>query len=586
VLAKTTAAKKGSKMECLFERALSLSLLFLLFLAANPSMALEATTTLNRLTSNNTSASSSFAAVSNGDIAPGNVSKVSLKKMLPANFNGKVLAHWMPWWKCSESPCDGVHDKRDVLRVHYSTEDPGQLDKIVEDMISRGYDGIMVAEANSGGADTAGTVAMSREMPKFPNFYFSVSENHLNKIHSASEQFNQLMSDMAFADSHYFRLQNYLRIDGRPVVYIFDNGSIDWARAEVQAPGHPLFILDGPSHASDSMGGFYWFGGLPHNAEVSSATALSKLDSFYSQVAANPGRLYSGSFFKGFDDRYAPWSQGRVVDQACGLTFVRSLSAVSTHLASSPSNLPLLQVATWNDYEEGTEVETGIDNCAAVSAGVSGTVVTPVPSFTGVGSEETVDHYEVYLSRDGKNLMDAGSVAVGGASLDVNTLGLASAAYRVYVQMVGKSHILNHISPQAEVAVGGASIPGQSSADIPPPADNTASVGSTSSAGSTTSVSNRPLVDGKSSTHISVSSPAEGSSISNPVTLTISTDEPFAVARIQVWDRGVKIVDQINSPSVNASGLQLSKGVHTLTINVKDTSMKTKDSLTVTFQVE
>jgi hypothetical protein len=573
-------------MECLLQRALSLSLLFPLFLAANPSMALEVTTTLNRLTSNNTSASSSFATLSNGDIAPGNVSKVSLKKMLPPNFNGKVLAHWMPWWKCSENPCDGVHDKRDVLRVHYSTEDPAQLDKIIEDMISRGYDGIMVAEANSGGADTAGTVAMAREMPKFPDFYFSVSENHLNKIHSASEQLNQLMSDMSFADSHYFSLQNYLRIDGRPVVYIFDNASIDWASAAAQAPGHPLFILDGPSHASGSMGGFYWFGGLPHHAEVSSATALSTLDSFYSQVAANPGRLYSGSFFKGFDDRYAPWTQGRVVDQACGLTFVRSLSAVSTHLASSPSNLPLLQVATWNDYEEGTEVETGIDNCAAVSAGVSGTVIKPVPSFTGVGSEETVDHYEVYLSRDGNNLMDAGSAAVGGASLDVNTSGLASGTYKVYVQMVGKSHILNHMSPQAEVTVGGASLPGRSSMDITAPAVNTASRSSASSAGSTASVSNIPLVGGTSSTHISVSSPADGSNISNPVTLTISTDEPFAVARIQVWDRGVKIVDQMNSPSVNASGLQLSKGTHNLTINVKDASMKTKDSVTLTFQVE
>ena len=99
-------------------------------------------------------------------------------------------------------------------------------------------------------------------------------------------------------------------------------------------------------------------------------------------------------------------------------------------------------------------------------------------------------------------------------------------------------------------------------------------------------MSNMPLVGGTSSTHISVSSPADGSNISNPVTLTISTDEPFAVARIQVWDLGVKIVDQMNSPSVNASGLQLSKGTHNLTINVKDASMKTKDSVTLTFQVE
>jgi hypothetical protein len=555
--------------------ALSLSLLFPLFLAANPSMALEGTTTLSRLTSNNTSASSSFATLSNGDITPGNVSKVSLKKMLPANFNGKVLAHWMPWWKCSQSPCDGVHDKRDVLRVHYSTEDPGQLDKIIEDMISRGYDGIMVAEANTAGADAAGTVAMAQEMPKYPNFYFSVSENHLNKIHSAGEQLNQLMSDMSFADSHYFSLQNYLRINGRPVVYIFDNGSIDWASAAAQAPGHPLFILDGPSHASGSVGGFYWFGGLAHNAEVSSAEALGKLASFYSQVAANPGRLYSGSFFKGFDDRFAPWGQGRVVDQACGLTFVRSLSAVSTYLRTSSANLPLLQVATWNDYEEGTEVETGIDNCAAVSAGVSGTVVRPVPSFSGVGSEETVDHYEVYLSKDGRNLMDAGSVAVGGASLDVNTLGLPSGTYQAYVQMVGKSHILNHMSTQAEVTVGGTSMSGRSS-----------TVSSRSSTVSTASVSDMPSAGGASSPHISVSSPADGSSIANPVTLTISTDEPFAVARIQVWDQGVKIVDQINSPSVNVPDLQLSKGPHTLTINVKDASMKTKDSVTLTFQVE
>jgi hypothetical protein len=282
------------------------------------------------------------------------------------------------------------------------------------------------------------------------------------------------------------------------------------------------------------------------------------------------------------------------VDQACGLTFVRSLSAVGTYLGTSSSNLSLLQVATWNDYEEGTEVETGIDNCAAVSAGVSGTVVKPVPSFSGVGSEETVDHYEVYLCKDGKNLMDAGPIPVGGASLDVNTLGLPSGTYQVYVQMVGKSHILNHISPQAEVTIGGGAMPGQSpasspgqpSADMTTPAVNTAPAGRTSSVGSTASVSDAPVVGGPSSTHISVSSPAAGSNISNPVTLTISTDEPFAVARIQVWDRGIKIVDQINSPSVNASGLQLSKGTHTLTINVKDPSMKTKDSMTLTFQVE
>jgi hypothetical protein len=306
-------------------------------------------------------------------------------------------------------------------------------------MISRGYDGVLVAESNSGGADTQGALAMAQEMPKFPGFYFVVSENHLNKLHSADEQMQRLADDMAFAGSHYFNLPNYLKINGRPVVYVFDNGSVDWTSASAQVAGNPLFVIDGPSHASAQLGGFYWFGHLPHHETVASTEALRSLSDFYAKVVANSGRIYSGSFFKGFDDQFAPWTQGRRVDQACGLTFVRSL-------ASAPANLPLLQVATWNDYEEGTEVETGIDNCGSVSAKVTGTRVQPVPSFTGTGSEETVDHYEIYVSPDGDHLSDAGSVPVGGASFDLKPLSLSPGSYNVYVQMVGKSHIINHMS--------------------------------------------------------------------------------------------------------------------------------------------
>lgn len=538
--------------------------------------------------SNNTSAFSSFGPLPNGDAAPGNVSKVSLKKLLPSGFNGKVLAHWMPWWKCSESPCEGSHDRRDPLRVQYSSEDPTQIDRTIEDMISRGYDGVMVAEANTAGADATGTLAMAREMPKFPDFLFSVSENHLDKLHSPGAQLSKLMSDMSFAQSHFFTLQNYLRINGRPVVYIFDNGNIDWASAEKKAPGNPIFIIDGPSHASGSVGGFFWFGSLPHNSEVSSGEELGKLDSFYSQVAGNPGRLYSGSFFKGFDDRLAAWGQGRKVDQACGLTFIRSLSAVAKYLSRAPSNLPLLQVATWNDYEEGTEVETGIDNCGSVNANISGTIIKPVPSFTGQGSEETVDHYEVYLSVDGEHLMDAGPVMVGGATFDVAAWVLAPGAYKVYVQMVGKTHILNRVSAPVQLTMGGVSTPGQLPAGLAPAQASEVSpapVNDIPPANTTTHASNEVPAPA-SGPSISVTSPGAGSQVSSPVTLNITTNEPFTVARIQVWDHGMKIVDQHNSPSLNALSLPMSPGAHSLTINVKDESMKTRDSATLNFQVQ
>jgi hypothetical protein len=556
--------------------------------AANSSVAQQTAPTLTQLTSNNTSASSAFGALPNGDAAPGNVSKVSVRKLLPPGFNGKILAHWMPWWKCSEDPCEGSHDKRDRLRVHYSTEDRTQIDRTIADMISRGYDGVMVAESNSGGAHTAGTLAMARETQKFANFLFSVSENHLNKIHSVGEQWNKLMSDMLFAQSHYFNLPNYLRIDGRPVVYIFDNGQIDWARAEAQTPGNAIFILDGPSHATGSLGGFYWFGGLAHNSQVSSGEALRKLDSFYFEVAFNQGRIYSGSFFKGFDDGLAPWGEGRKIDQACGLTFIRSLATATKRLLRAPANLALIQVATWNDYEEGTEVETGIDNCGSVRADVSGTNIKPLPSFTNPGSEETVDHYEVYLSVDGENLLDAGSIAVGGEPFDAATLGLVPGTYKAFIQMVGKSHILNRMSPAELLSVGGVTTPGQlpiarmtapssESTDVPMEKRELAS---------NASVTDGAAVAANGGAHISVVSPAGGSHVSNPVALTITTSEPFAVARIQVWDHGVKIVDQIDSPSVDARDLHLNQGMHSLTINVEDESMKTRDSVSLNFEVQ
>ncbi len=263
-----------------------------------------ATTTLTAETSNNTSASSSFVTRPDGDITPQNVSKVSLKKLLPSGYTGKVLAHWMPWWTCSKTPCDGVHDSRDDMRVGYSTEEPAQIDKILEDMISRGYDGVMVAEANSGGVDTASTEAMAKEMAKYPAFSFSISENHLDNITGKTDQetealqLAQLLRDMTAASTTYFGMPSYLRIGGQPVVYVFDNASIDWAAAAKSAAGSPLFILDGPSHATSSLGGFYWFGGLSKDASLTSAEAISGLDSLYKTVGDDPGRLYSGSFFK------------------------------------------------------------------------------------------------------------------------------------------------------------------------------------------------------------------------------------------------------------------------------------------------
>jgi len=58
----------------------------------------------------------------------------------------------------------------------------------------------------------------------------------------------------------------------------------------------------------------------------------------------------------------AIWGTNRVIDQNCGQTWLQSFNEVGKFY-SSGNQLPAMQIATWNDYEEGTTIEPGIDNC-------------------------------------------------------------------------------------------------------------------------------------------------------------------------------------------------------------------------------
>ena len=99
-------------------------------------------------------------------------------------------------------------------------------------------------------------------------------------------------------------------------------------------------------------------------------------------------------------------------------------------------------MVTWHDYEEGTEIQTGIDNCLTVSASVSGHILN-----WSVADESTLDHYTAYISADGQNLMPLGDFPVGTHSLDLSAFGFAPGTYTVFVKAVGLPSIVNQMSP-------------------------------------------------------------------------------------------------------------------------------------------
>jgi len=157
----------------------------------------------------------------------------------------------------------------------------------------------------------------------------------------------------------------------------------------------------------------------------------------------NPQKLAVAAAFKGFNDTLASWGTNRVIDQDCGQTWIQSFNEIGKFY-SGGNQLAVLQIPTWNDYEEGTAIEMGIDNCVFLIPSQSGSTV----SWTVNGQENTIDHYTVFISTNGKNLSPLIDVPAGTHSVDLSKLTASSnTTYFVFVKAVGMPSIQNKMSP-------------------------------------------------------------------------------------------------------------------------------------------
>jgi hypothetical protein len=232
------------------------------------------------------------------------------------------------------------------------------------------------------------------------------------------------------------------------------------------------FNQDGQS--SNSQGAFSWIhpGSGVSNQATAVTSDLNDQKSFYQAAQNNSGKNAWGAAFSGFNDVMAGWSPpgGRLEDNGCGRTWLKSLAA------AAPFSPAFMEAVTWSDYDEGTQIETGIDNCvssvtAAMGANASANTLTWKVNFStradgSSGDDSTIDRFNIYDSSDGENLTLATAVCnLGGAavngdhvctgtgnatrSLDLKSLITSAGVHKLYVQAVGKPSILNHVTAQA-----------------------------------------------------------------------------------------------------------------------------------------
>jgi hypothetical protein len=439
------------------------------------------------------------------DVSAGNVSDEDIHTYLTQGENTKIFANMMAGF-CMNSDSGYCHNN---VQTGYTSDDKKTIAAQAEDLRSRHIDGAIISWEGAGTSEDAAALKLQGYLdqkhcsgpqhcdPMYllmydgPSREYTVGSTGIRGTtgescarRRGSDYENcviaHVRNDMCYMNGKHWGNDAYLKINGRPVVLVFPDERVisplgpapswqdlwthinEWNddlrdncnKAPYSADnGAPLLIFEhigGFSHAGSS-GAYYWVkthGTQPATDQfvinVGPTSSKGTLDNFY-ETAQRTSQIVWGAAFKGFNSSRAAWGANRIMDQECGQVWIRSLTESNKYYTGDA--LPFLQIATWNDYNEGTEIEAGIDNCYTVSARIDGGNLawSLDPANGTLASLSTVSHLEIYDSRNGRDLTLL-------ANLPPELSGvfplsdLSRGDHLLYVRMVGKNSILNRVS--------------------------------------------------------------------------------------------------------------------------------------------
>jgi Glycosyl hydrolase family 71 len=390
------------------------------------------TTTLSAQTDNNTSAANGFTTQTNGNLGANNVSKVDIHTLLYSGNTTKVFAHLLLWF-----------GQAGHMNVGYSSTDPTQVENQINDMVSRGIDGVVIDWYGANNSIDQATQLVMNVAEQHPGFTFAIMVDAgaiAQNLCSGCSPQQILIQQLQYVEQKYFSSSAYFTIQGQPVVTEFnidDSYSIDWNAVNAALPTSPRFLFQDSAGFTHPLsdGSYSWV--MPQFPNY----GMSYLSGFYSAGLTHPNLETVGAAYKGFNDSLASWGTGRIMGQQCGQTWLQTF-AQANGVYNSGTQLPYMQLVTWNDYEEGTEIESGIDNCLSLTGSISAGSL----QWSINGNENTIDHYNAYISTDGQKLMLLTQAEPGSYSAYLCSFPIPAGSYQLFVQAVGKPNFANRIT--------------------------------------------------------------------------------------------------------------------------------------------
>jgi hypothetical protein len=259
-------------------------------------------------------------------------------------------------------------------------------------------------------------------------------------------------------DTIWSAVQSYVDSKGYNMKFIFQFGYYGYPTISAGTYAWPQpYSESKDNHAfQDNPPSQYWW--CDPTGITCDGTSSGYLDQFYiqSQTPVSDGEVAVGLLYSGFDDSNASWTDGRVIAQQCGQILLDSANEVTAGAYwGTGHQIPYMMIATWNDYEEGTEEESGVDNCyGAVNLSYKSGSTTVMDWSLGINSGtlgyqtiDTIHHYALWTATHGStSLTLRAQPAYTATSYDLSTLDLPAGTYDVYLEMVGEPSIQNEMS--------------------------------------------------------------------------------------------------------------------------------------------
>jgi len=298
-----------------------------------------------------------------------------------------LLAHYMPWYatrgvsgswgwhwtKDARDPDEIRWDGRRRIASHdypligpYDSRDPDALECHVLLMKLAGIGGVIVdwygiSEYRDYGQIHEATQALVPWLRKaglrLAICYEDQSIKHrvAGGAIDAEETVEAGLADLRWLEENWFGDEIYVRLEGRPVVPVFGPQYLEqeqWDTIREKLTSDPL--LFGLPHAIEQLGedsgGFEW----PPVRDGKRLTAAQWREDLEAMATSAGGRPVIPAAFPGFHDYYAEaglHASYGFIDPRDGQTFAETLSRSLTGTAR------VVQLATWNDFGEGTVIE-------------------------------------------------------------------------------------------------------------------------------------------------------------------------------------------------------------------------------------